>query len=52
MIQLKVLTPTQTLVDEAATQVRAEGLEGAFCLLPRHRDWVVLLGGAQPVQCG
>ena len=43
MIQLKVLTPTQTVVDEAATQVRAEGLEGAFCLLPRHRDWVAAL---------
>ncbi|MEH6875509.1 MAG: F0F1 ATP synthase subunit epsilon [Candidatus Competibacter sp.] len=43
MIQLKVLTPTQTLVDEAAIQVRAEGLEGAFCLLPRHRDWVAAL---------
>lgn len=43
MIRLKVLTPTQTVVDETATQVRAEGLEGAFCLLPRHRDWVAAL---------
>ncbi len=43
MIRLKVLTPTQTLVDEAVVKVHAEGAEGAFCLLPRHRDWVVVL---------
>jgi F-type H+-transporting ATPase subunit epsilon len=43
MIQLKVLTPTQTLVDEPVTKVHAEGLEGSFCLLPRHRDWVAAL---------
>ncbi len=43
MIHLKVMTPTQTLVDETATQVHAEGLEGAFCLRPRHRDWVAAL---------
>jgi F-type H+-transporting ATPase subunit epsilon len=30
-------------VDEPATRVHAEGLEGAFCLLPRHRDWVAAL---------
>ena len=43
MIQLKVLTPTQTLVDESVIKVHAEGQEGAFCLLPRHRDWVAAL---------
>ena len=43
MIQLKVLTPIQTLVNEPVTKVHAEGLEGAFCLLPRHRDWVAAL---------
>jgi F-type H+-transporting ATPase subunit epsilon len=43
MMQLKVLTPTQTLVDEPATRIHAEGLEGSFCLLPRHRDWVAAL---------
>jgi F-type H+-transporting ATPase subunit epsilon len=42
-MRLKVLTPTQTLVDEPATRVHAEGLEGSFCLLPRHRDWVAAL---------
>ena len=43
MMQLKVLTPVQTLVDQPASRVRAEGLEGCFCLLPRHRDWVAAL---------
>ena len=42
-MRLKVLTPTQTLVDEPAMRVHAEGLEGSFCLLPRHRDWVAAL---------
>lgn len=42
-MRLKVLTPTQTLVDELAMRVHAEGLEGSFCLLPRHRDWVAAL---------
>jgi F-type H+-transporting ATPase subunit epsilon len=42
-MHLKVLTPTQTLVDEPATRVHADGLEGSFCLLPRHRDWVAAL---------
>ncbi|MCC8998833.1 MAG: F0F1 ATP synthase subunit epsilon [Candidatus Contendobacter sp.] len=43
MIRLKVLTPTQTLVDESVIKVHAEGQEGVFCLLPRHRDWVAAL---------
>ena len=43
MIRLHLLTPTQTLVDEPVTKVHAEGPEGAFCLLPRHRDWVAAL---------
>ncbi|MCB1921550.1 MAG: F0F1 ATP synthase subunit epsilon [Candidatus Competibacteraceae bacterium] len=42
-MRLKVLTPTQTLVDEPVIRVHAEGLEGSFCLLPRHRDWVAAL---------
>lgn len=42
-MHLKVLTPVQTLVDEPAVRVHAEGLEGSFCLLPRHRDWVAAL---------
>ncbi|HCB12007.1 MAG TPA: F0F1 ATP synthase subunit epsilon [Gammaproteobacteria bacterium] len=42
-MRLKVLTPAQTLVDEPAMRVHAEGLEGSFCLLPRHRDWVAAL---------
>ncbi|MEZ5584412.1 MAG: hypothetical protein R3F37_18105 [Candidatus Competibacteraceae bacterium] len=29
-MRLKVLTPTQTLVDELAMRVHAEGLEGSF----------------------
>lgn len=42
-MRLKVLTPAQTLVDEPAMRVHAEGLEGSFCLLPHHRDWVAAL---------
>ena len=43
MMRLKVLTPTETLVNEPVLQGYAEGQEGAFCLLPRHRDWVAAL---------
>jgi len=42
-MQLKVLLPTEILVDEPATKVIAEALDGYFCLLPRHRDFVTAL---------
>ena len=42
-LQLQVLLPTEILVDEPATKVIAEAANGAFCLLPRHIDFVAAL---------
>ncbi len=42
-MQLQVLLPTEILVDEPATKVIAEAANGAFCLLPRHIDFVAAL---------
>ncbi|HRF62216.1 MAG TPA: F0F1 ATP synthase subunit epsilon [Candidatus Competibacter sp.] len=42
-MHLKLLTPTEILVDESVVKFNAEGPEGHFCLLPRHRDWVATL---------
>jgi F-type H+-transporting ATPase subunit epsilon len=43
MMQLKVLLPTEVLVDEEARKVTAEAENGAFTLLPRHIDFVAAL---------
>lgn len=40
---LQVLLPTEVLVDEETTKVIAEAENGAFCLLPRHIDFVAAL---------
>lgn len=42
-MKLTVRTPTRTLVDAAAGRIVAEGLHGAFVLLPRHADLVAPL---------
>jgi F-type H+-transporting ATPase subunit epsilon len=42
-MHLKVLLPTEVLVDTAVTKVVAEAENGAFCLLPRHIDFVTAL---------
>jgi F-type H+-transporting ATPase subunit epsilon len=42
-LRLRIFLPTETLVDELVTQVIAEAEDGAFCLLPRHADWVTAL---------
>jgi len=42
-MQLKVLLPTQVLVDEPVAKVTAEAENGSFCLLPRHVDFVAAL---------
>ncbi len=42
-MQLKVLTPTDILVDEPVQKIIAEALNGSFCLLPRHIDFVTAL---------
>ncbi len=40
---LRVLLPTQILVETSATKVIAEAENGSFCLLPRHVDMVAAL---------
>jgi F-type H+-transporting ATPase subunit epsilon len=42
-LHLQVLLPTAVLVDEAVIKVIAEAQNGAFCLLPRHIDFVAAL---------
>lgn len=43
MIRLKVLLPTEVLLDVEVTRVIAEGEDGSFCLLPKHVDFVSAL---------
>jgi F-type H+-transporting ATPase subunit epsilon len=43
MMQLKVLLPTQVLLEEEVAKVTAEAENGSFCLLPRHIDFVAAL---------
>ena len=42
-MNLKVLLPTEVLVDSEVTKVVAEAENGSFCLLPRHIDLVAAL---------
>ncbi len=42
-LRLRLLLPVRTLRDEPVTRVVAEGLDGEFCLLPRHVDFVSAL---------
>lgn len=42
-MRLKVSLPTEVLVDEAVTKIVAEAVNGSFCLLPRHIDFVTAL---------
>lgn len=42
-MKLKVLLPTEVLIDEEVAQVTAEGEDGCFCLRPRHVDFVSAL---------
>lgn len=39
-MDFKVLLPTKVLLHEPVTKINAEGTNGAFCLLPRHIDFV------------
>ena len=43
MMNLKILLPTEILVDEDASKIVAEAEDGSFCLLPRHVDFVAPL---------
>ena len=42
-MQLKILIPTEVLVDREVTKVIAEAENGNFCLLPHHIDFVTAL---------
>ena len=42
-MHLKLLLPTEVLVDEPVAKLIAEAPDGYFCLLPRHRDFVAPL---------
>jgi F-type H+-transporting ATPase subunit epsilon len=42
-MKLKVLLPTEILVDQEVTKVIAEAENGSFCLLPRHIDFLAAL---------
>lgn len=42
-MNLKVLLPTEILVDEPVSKIIAEAENGEFCLLPRHIDFVAAL---------
>ncbi len=43
MMHLKLVLPTEILVDQTVLKVTAEGSNGSFCLLPQHIDWVSTL---------
>jgi F-type H+-transporting ATPase subunit epsilon len=42
-MKLKLLIPTDVVVDQAVTKVVAEGEHGSFCLLPQHVDFLAVL---------
>jgi len=42
-IKLKLLLPSEILIDQEVTKVIAEAENGYFCLLPRHIDFVAAL---------
>ena len=42
-MRLKVLLPTEVLIDQPVSKVIAEAENGSFCLLPRHIDFLAAL---------
>ena len=42
-MKLKVLLPTEILIDEDVSKIVAEAENGSFCLLPKHVDFVAAL---------
>ncbi len=42
-MRLKVMLPTEVLVEAEAGKIVAEAHNGSFCLLPRHVDFVAAL---------
>ena len=42
-INLKILLPTSIFLEESVEKIRGEGLEGEFCLKPKHIDYATAL---------
>ncbi len=42
-MKLRVLTPTEVVVDEEVRKVSAEAVNGSFTMLPRHIDFATAL---------
>ena len=42
-MRLKIWVPTEVLLDEEVTKIKAEAENGWFCILPRHIDFVTAL---------
>lgn len=42
-MRLRILLPTNVLVDEAVVKVAADGVHGNFAILPRHVDFLAAL---------
>lgn len=42
-MNLKILVPNETVVDQQVEKISAEGRGGSFTLLPRHIDFVAAL---------
>ncbi len=42
-MNLKILLPTEVLIDEPVTKIIAEAENGSFCLRPQHIDFVAAL---------
>ena len=43
VMRLRVLLPTELLLDEQAEKIVTEAENGSFCMLPRHVDFVAAL---------
>lgn len=42
-LRLKLLLPTEVLIEQVIQKLIAESPHGSFCLRPRHQDWVTAL---------
>lgn len=42
-MKLKILLPTQVLMEETVSKITAEAINGSFTLLPKHIDFVTSL---------
>lgn len=40
MMHLKLILPTEVMVNQTVSKITAEGSNGFFCLLPQHIDWI------------